>query len=175
MKKADKALYHIKQNGKAGYYMYANAEETVNQKKSVDLKKIVKGLKSDERNHGTLNLGHRDFNTVYEFVYNLVDRFGYDMQFMMLTLEPADYDEFDIDEQEYAIKCMENVINDSLRNIDVCTRFSSEQFLIVLLNAQQSDVEMISNRIMERFYKVYHRKAVRLSYDVADLSETDVE
>ena len=88
----------------------------------------------------------------------------------MLTLEPEDSNHNDIEEQEYAMKCMEKTIKDVLRNIDVSTRFSSEQFLVVLLNAEIKDIELIVNRLFESFHKIYHRNAINLSYDVADLN-----
>ena len=45
LKKADKALYHIKQSGKAGYYMYTHVDEMNNKKSSIDLNKIVESLR----------------------------------------------------------------------------------------------------------------------------------
>ena len=168
LKRADKALYHIKQNGKAGYYIHTCEEREGNKKNSVDLKRIVKSLADSGANQGTRPLEYREFAKMYDFVQNFVTRFGYNVHFLMLTLEPADCNEFDIEEQEYAMKCMENTIKDALRNIDVSTRFSSEQFLVVLLNAEDKDVERIVNRIFESFHKIYHRNKVNLSYDIAD-------
>ncbi|MBQ2800731.1 MAG: diguanylate cyclase [Lachnospiraceae bacterium] len=171
LKKADKALYHIKQSGKSGYYMHTHTENACNKKASVDLDRIVKSLKESGKYQGTKNLEYREFTKIYDFVQKLVGRFGYNVHFLMLTLEPADYNEIDLEEQEYAMECMEKTIQNTLRNIDVSTRFSSEQFLVVLLNAEKKDVEVISNRIFDRFYKIYNRNAVNLSYDIADLTE----
>lgn len=169
LKKADKALYHIKQNGKAGYSMYTLEDGEGNKKTSVDLNRIVKSLGDSGANQGTQHLEYREFAKIYDFVQNLVTRFGYNIHFLMLTLEPADYNHIDIEEQEYAMKCMEKTIKEVLRNIDVSTRFSSEQFLVVLLNAEDRDVEGIVNRIFESFHKMYRRNAVNVSYDIADL------
>ena len=71
------------------------------------------------------------------------------------------------------MKCMEKTIQASLRNVDVSTRFSSEQFLVVLLNADTEDVTLITNRIFDNFYKVYHKNAVNVSYDIANLSKDE--
>ena len=64
---------------------------------------------------------------------------------------------------------MEKTIKEVLRSIDVSTRFSSEQILVILLNAQDKDVEVIAGRIFSGFHKIYHKNAVNLSYDIADL------
>lgn len=173
LKRADKALYHIKQNGKAGYYMHTHVDEYGNKKTSIDLSRIVKSLADNNVNGGTQNLEYREFTKICDFVQNLVKRFGYNVHFVMLTLEPVDYNQIDIEEQEYAMKCMEKTIKDVLRNIDVSTRFSSEQFLVVLLNAGDADVEMVVNRIFGGFRKIYHKNAVNLSYDIADFHDQD--
>ena len=147
--------------------MHTHVDESGNKKISVDLERIVKSLADNNGDGGTQNLEYREFTKICDFVQNLVKRFGYNAHFVMLTLEPVDYNQIDIEEQEYAMKCMEKTIKDVLRNIDVSTRFSSEQFLVVLLNAGYEDVEMVVNRIFGGFRKIYHKNAVNLSYDIA--------
>ena len=171
LKKADKALYHIKQSGKAGYFVHTHTDGANNRKASVDLNKIVKNIMDNRARQGTRNLEYREFTKIYDFLHNLVTRFGYNIHFLMLTLEPEDYNQIDIEEQEYAMECMEKTIKEVLRNIDVSTRFSSEQILVILLNAQDKDVEVIAGRIFSGFHKIYHKNAVNLSYDIADLHD----
>ena len=171
LKKADRALYHMKQSGKAGYYMHTHTDGVNNRKASVDLNSIVKNLMDNRAPQGTRNLQYREFTKIYDFLHNLVTRFGYNIHFLMLTLEPEDYNQIDIEEQEYAMECMEKTIKEVLRSIDVSTRFSSEQILVILLNAQDKDVEVIAGRIFSGFHKIYHKNAVNLSYDIADLHD----
>ena len=171
LKKADRALYHMKQSGKAGYYMHTHTDGVNNKKASVDLNRIVKNLMDNRAPQGTRNLQYREFTKIYDFLHNLVTRFGYNIHFLMLTLEPEDYNQIDIEEQEYAMECMEKTVKEVLRNIDVSTRFSSEQILVILLNAQDKDVEVIAGRIFSGFHKIYHKNAVNLSYDIADLHD----
>ena len=159
LKKADKALYHIKQSGKAGYFMHTYTDGANNRKASVDLNKIVKNLMDNSAHQGTRNLEYREFTKIYDFLHNLVTRFGYNIHFLMLTLEPADYNQIDIEEQEYAMECMEKTVKEVLRNIDVSTRFSSEQILVTLLDVQDKDVETIAGRIFSGFHKTYHKNA----------------
>ena len=172
LKKADKALYHVKQSGKAGYYMYTHIDEMSKKKSSIDLDKIVENLNNSRTKKGTQNLEYREFTKVFDFVQNLVSRFEYKANFVMLTLEPVDYNHVDLEEQEYAMKCMEKTIKDVLRNVDVSTRFSSEQFLIVLLNVESGYVDVIINRIFTAFHKIYTKNRVSLSYDIADLNDS---
>ena len=168
---ADKALYHIKHGGKAGYCMYSEIEGMQNKKTSIDLNNMVKSLKANRTSHGAINVEFYEFKKIYDFVLNIVHRFDHDLQLIMLTLEPIDYNNFDIEEQEYAMYCMKKAIKGALRNTDVSTRFSSEQFLVILLNASDKDVDMILKRIHEKFDKEYKRNEVNVSYDIADLND----
>lgn len=168
---ADKALYHIKHSGKAGYCMYSEIEGMQNKKTSIDLNNMVKSLKANRTSHGAINVEFDEFKKIYDFVLNIVHRFDHNLQLIMLTLEPIDYNNFDIEEQEYAMYCMKKAIKGALRNTDVSTRFSSEQFLVILLNATDKDVDMILKRIHEKFDKEYKRNEVNVSYDIADLND----
>ena len=171
IRKADKALYHVKQSGKAGYYMHVNGDTSINKKECVDLNRLVLNLKQTKSYVGNLSLEYRDFTKVYEFVTKMTERFGWDMQLVMVTLELTNNVEIDIEEQEEAMKCMQAAINESLRGVDLSTRFSSEQFLVVLIKAQREDINLVVRRIFDRFYKIYHKNAVNLSYDIAQLSK----
>ena len=63
---------------------------------------------------------------------------------------------------------LEKAIQASLRSIDVSTRFSGEQFLVALLNAQEADIKSITNRISDKFYNVYEESFIGLNYDFVD-------
>ena len=171
VRKADKALYHIKHGGKAGYCMFSEIDGIRNKKTSIDLENMVNSLKANRTYHGAINVEFDEFKKIYDLVLNVVHRFEHNMQLIMLTLEPADYNDFDIEEQEYAMYCMREAIKDALRNTDVSTRFSSEQFLIILLDATEIDVNTILKRIHEKFDMEYRRNAVNVSYDIADLTD----
>lgn len=169
LKKADKALYHIKQSGKRGYYFYTNSLNDAHQKNSVDLKRLVNNLKDNNAYNGSFNVQYREFVRIYDFIRNLAERYNHNMQLIIVTLESDSMVDFAIDEKEHAMSCMERAIKDSLRKVDVCTRFSGEQYLIVLINAEQDDIAIISNRIFENFYKMYQGKKVNLSYDIEEV------
>ena len=169
---ADKALYHVKQSGKCGYYFHVHANAAASVKKSVDLKKLVNNLQKSGSYTGSLSVEYREFAKIYDFIQHLVERYDYNMQLIMLTLGTGDV-VFDTAQKEDVMSCLESAIKNSLRSVDVSTRFSSEEFLIVLLNAEENDVQTITNRVFEKFYKMYDGKGVQLSYDIANLSKME--
>lgn len=171
--KADKALYHVKQNGKGGLYFYPDNSFEIKHISSVDLNQLVGNIEKTGEYKGALRAEYRQFTQMFGFLMNLSARFDHGMQFIMITLDGSDVDSYTIEEQENAMMLLEETILSSLRNIDICTRFSSSQFLVILLNANQSSVDLIIHRIFESFFKQYQRKDVVLSYDVTEMRKKE--
>lgn len=169
VKKADRALYYVKQSGKCGYYFYNQDVSFTKQRNSVDLMKLVSNLKEQGAYNGTLNLEYREFTKVYDYVQHLGKRYGYNIQLVMITLEAIDTESFYVEERERAMTCMEKTIQASLRSVDVSTRYGSEQFVVILLNAGEEYIETITKRIEQNFHRIYDKVNVRVSFNVADL------
>jgi len=167
--KADKALYHVKQRGKSAYYFYESQLLETKKNSSADLERLVHSLKQQGGYSGSLQVEYREFAKIYDFISHLTERYEHQMQLIMVTLQPVVAGTLYIDEIEHAMSCMEKTIQASLRTVDVCTRFSSDQFLIILMDAEKDTIEMISNRIFSNFKKIYNGKEMMFSYDIAEL------
>ncbi len=167
--KADKALYHVKQRGKCSYYFYTRSLNEAKKNSSDDLNRLLANLQDQGGYRGSLSVEYREFAKIYDYVRYLTERFQHTMELIMITLQPAVAGSLYIDEKEKAMTCMEKTIQASLRSVDVCTRFSSEQFLVILMDADKEDINVITHRIFENFSKIYDGKALVLDYDVAEL------
>lgn len=170
VKKADRALYHVKQSGKCGFYFFNNEVSNVKPGASVDLERLVFNLKQQGAYDGSLSLEYREFAKIYDYIRHLGERYNYEVQIVMITLEPANQEALYIEEREHIMTCMEKTIQDSLRSVDVSTRFSGEQFVVILMNAQDEYIEMITNRIKDNFYKIFDEKLVNVHFDVENLA-----
>lgn len=168
-KKADKALYYVKQNGKDGFYFYHRSVETTSRMNAVDLRRLVDAIAKQGNYEGSLGVEYRTFAKIYDFINNLVDRYQHSLKLIMITLEPSADATLTLEHHEEAMSAMERAIKSSLRNVDVNTRFSSEQFLVILINAESASVQMIVTRIFNQFYKNYTHNNIVASYDVADI------
>ena len=73
------------------------------------------------------------------------------------------------------MQCMEQAIIKSLRGVDVGTRYSSSQFLVVLLGAERSDIRIVTERIVQNYFKLYGGRDITLSYDIANLNKTEAD
>ena len=170
IKKADRALYHVKQSGKCGFYFYNIDSGNTKPGVSVDLERLVFNLKQQGAYDGSLSLEYREFAKVYDYIRHLGERYNYDVQLVMITLEPANQEALYIEEREQVMTCMEKTIQASLRSVDVSTRFSGEQFVVILMNAPDEYVEMITDRIEDNFHKIYDKKLINVHFDVENLS-----
>jgi len=171
---ADKALYYIKQNGKDGYYFYHQAFSTVTQVPSVDLSRLVDSIRKQGAYKGPLGVDFREFTHLYEFINNLSVRYDQNLQLIMITVEPynSTKGQFSPEVLEEAMDFMNTAIRTSLRAVDVCTRFSSQQFLVILTNAESNNIEMIVQRIFNQFYKLCDNTNLHLHYEAANLKDT---
>ena len=175
--KADKALYFIKQNGKDGYYFYHQAFNGTDTQPPIDLARLVESIRKQAGYSGALGVEYREFTHIYEFISNLADRYDQNLQLVMITMKPYNSESEALTPEmlEEGMNAMNTAIRGSLRTVDVCTRFSSKQFLVILTNAETENIEMIINRIFDKFYKIYNNPDFRFTYEAANLRDTDSE
>lgn len=159
----------MKQNGKAGYHFYDERSVNWQKEMDVDMKHLMEGLQSSGQYQGALDVEYPVFAKLYEYTKNLGERFEQSVKLVMITLEPVK--DISIDEMELAMSSMERAIQTTIRKVDICTRYSSVQFLVILMNVGDNTA-LVLNRIFQGFYKIYPGRAVDLSYTVAELPDT---
>ena len=94
---------------------------------------------------------------------------------ILITLEPMDGKKISVAERDEAMYHLENAINSTLRTIDIMMRFSSTQCIVFLTNLSEENIELVTNRIMNSFYKSCDKRNAILTYDVADLKSNHKE
>ena len=165
--RADKALYHVKQNGKNGYSFYNNETEL----DTTDVNRLVPGIRNAGSYDGGLNVEYRHFARLYDFIENLEKRFSQPFKLVLVTLEPSEGADAHIEEQEKAMYYMEQAIRQTIRGVDVLTRYSSRQYLVILVGAKTEGVQGAVDRIFRGYFKMNGSGAFTPSYTVADPEE----
>ncbi len=168
LNRADKALYHVKQNGKGGYYHYLEKNMKGENASSVDLDNLVKALKLQGQYRGAYNVNNREFSHLYHFISSMAERYEYRVDLLIITSTPKADRAITIEEQENVQLCLDKALRETLRNVDVCTRFSGMQYLVILTNARVDSVQMIMDRVFKRFLRIYAKDDIMLSYDSAE-------
>lgn len=165
--KADKALYYVKQNGKNSIFFYHQLE---NEKSSVtavgkDLTLVANVLSESGSYTGALDLNYREFARIYEYMNHLGTRYKYHCYLVMVTMETIPEDVTYIEKIEQAMTCMEQAIRNKIRTVDICTRYSSMQYLIILFEADESHIPKVMDRIFLQYYQLYNNQRFIPSYE----------
>lgn len=171
VRKADKALYHVKQSNKQYRYLFyqgASAIKTLEQSK-MDLNRLVTMVEKNQHYQGAFQIEYDEFGRVYEFVQNYSQRNSQAVQLILFTLFSADGGDVKLDQMEQAMQCMEQAIIKSLRGVDVGTRYSSSQFLVLLIGTERDDIHVVTDRIVQNYFKLYGDRDITLTYNIANL------
>ena len=59
---------------------------------------------------------------------------------------------------------LNQAISQSLRKGDVCTRFSSCQYVVIIMGARSENCQLIMERIREGFYSMNQDRDIALKY-----------
>lgn len=167
--KADKTLYHTKQNGKNGYCFYDEAEQAEDE--NVDIGALVNGIRNSGNYEGAMGVEYREFTRLYEFIANLQKRFDYPFKLIMISLDDASGNNPDVDELERAMFYMEQSVKQAIRDVDIMTRYSRQVILVILLGTDMQGVETAVDRIFRGYYKMNGSGTFSPSYTVADLNK----
>ena len=66
---------------------------------------------------------------------------------------------------------MEKSIRENIRKVDVCTRYSSMQYLMILLEADEKHIPEVMERIFEKYYQLYRNHDFIPNYEYLPMNE----
>ena len=171
--KADKALYYVKQNGKNSYRFYEELEEQQPdaQARKNDLEVIAGALLESGSYTGALDLDYREFARLYQYVSSLGERYWHRCYLVLVTMDAKSDQTMYIDHIDKAMECMEKAIRQNIRKNDICTRYSSLQHLIILVEAEESYIPDILQRIFMNYYDAYGRNDFLPRYEYRKMTQ----
>lgn len=169
---ADKALYHAKQNENThyGFYQGTDIVRTPEQSKG-DLQKIIDIITNKDSYKGAFRIDYGEFGRIYDFVKYFSERSNQKTQLLLFTLFSSDGGNIQLERMEEAMQSMEQAICKSLRGVDIGTRYSSSQFLVVLMGTEKDNIHIVTDRIVQNYFKLFGGKDVTLTYEVANLEQ----
>lgn len=171
---ADKALYFVKQNGKGNYMFYHDMPlDRGMSGTGKDLELVAKALQQSGSYTGALDLDYRAFAKVYEYVNSLGERYRHKCYLVMVTMETFPDRMIYIEHIEEALGCMENAIREKIRKVDVCTRFSSMQYLIILFEAQEDRIANVMDRTFAQYNELYGKDDFIPRYEYIPMVKTE--
>lgn len=157
-KKADKALYIVKQNGKHGYNIFNEDAPEENVETVVTLAQIEMILSERNKEPGAYILPFESFRNVYRFLKRTRAGYGKTICIVLLALKRTGNGE-KISLKSAGEKFME-CLHDTLRRGDILSQNGSNQFLILLTNTDgHHDVTRALSRVVENWGKLPESKS----------------
>ena len=171
---ADKALYVAKQNGGNTYYCHKAElyEDDRDEKTTVDLDDLVSHIKDKTFYRGGFQADYPEFGRMYEFVNGLADRVHQNVLALLFTVESVSGVKSKVTDRDQVMEYLEKAISLSIRTVDVMTRYSSTQYAVILMNLTMENTEIVTNRIMTEFLKMYDKQDFYVHYDAAELRQS---
>lgn len=154
--KADKTLYIVKTSGKNAYQFYDEDSTASSTKMSMidtntTLDRIHSLMIQDmEENKGAFHVEYNEFKKMYDFAMRCVTRNKRKVQTILFTLNMSETmcSAADI---EGVMDIFTEAVISSLRNVDTGTRYSSNQYLLILMDADIEDGKAVAERVISKF------------------------
>ena len=172
---ADKALYHVKQNGKRGYYFYssdkAGAKETEEENSLINLLQLQRLIEEKSRQSGAYRVEYDGFKRIYHFVARCMERKSQDVQLVLFTIQG---DRIGTEEAgKKAMELLDQAVSGSLRRGDVATRCGNTQYVAILMNASPENGNMVAGRIQKKFDTLAKGHELKLVYEMQSIKSKD--
>ena len=174
--KADKALYDVKQNGKNHFSFYHQIDSFSSDSSSTakDLQQVAASLHKSGNYAGALSLNYRDFCRQFEYMHQLAIHSSNRCYLVMVTLENTSSCPPQVEEIEQTLSYMEQAICSTTRCVDVCTRYSSMQYLIMLFQLTEIQIPHVMERIFTQYYALSKREDFLATYEYQDITDDNV-
>lgn len=149
-KKADKALYKVKQNGKHGYSLYSEhaAGSEDDSLKATGIAGEITILSERNREKGAYALPYEQFQLIYRFLSRMELNYHKKNHLIIFSLHDVDADK---DEISTMTEEFYEAARTSLRASDVITKKGRSQVMVLLLEAKGPDINMVINRVLNKW------------------------
>lgn len=167
---ADRAMYYVKQNGKGGYSFHNSEDTKTDNSTKVDLERLVNSIRHAHGGKGAYRVEYQQFLKISEFVEKFTKRNHQKVQLVLLTIDFDRSIPMELEERDYLMKDLELSVAKALRSVDVCTRFSSAQLLLLLVDTTQEYVAPTVQRMLGQFYALHNPSKIKITYETEDIT-----
>ena len=101
----------------------------------------------------------------------LRDEYEYDFMVIAFSIRPKEETNVTDDYLDKAADTMKISIRKSIRDEDVSVRYSNTQMLAVLFNADPNSINLVVQRILLDFYKLFDASTLDISYKILDIDQ----
>lgn len=167
---ADKALYHVKQNGKRGFHFYRD-KNTYSikyhpEKNAIDIDELREYIKETTKTCGAYTVRYDGFKRIYQFILRCIERTGQDVQILIFTAQTDEWNQMANEEMDESITLLEQCVSRLLRKGDVVSKYSNSQVIVILMDSNLDNGKKVAERIKKFWQKKNKIDKFSVSYSI---------
>lgn len=174
--KADETLYFVKENGKNAYHFYDENDEEFTAMLSeinttAELDDIHRMMVDEqEEPKGAFHVEYDDFKKLYDFALRCVSRNNQRVQTLLFTLSLPDASQENVS-LDVNMDILKDTVISSLRTVDTGTKYSSSQYIVLLMDTDVENGKIVAERVINKFYQNADVAAsgVKVAFDIQPL------
>lgn len=167
---ADKALYHVKQNGRRGFYFYESTCNSVHDAeeddRAIDILQLRRMVAEAGGDMGAYRVDYDDFKKIYRFLMRYTERSQTGVQLVLMTLVPEG-DELNVIDAE---RHLGRIIAETLRRGDVTAQYGPNQFMILLMDTNTDNGKIAADRVIRNWEKEKQWMNYRVKYEIQGIA-----
>ena len=169
--KADKALYFVKQNGKNSFHLFKERGNVMKENPNAvnskaDMDRLERMIAERGFEEGAFRVEYEGFKHIYQFVSRSVGRTDNNVYILLLTVNHGEYYKVSNDVMDNAMKELERAIVVSVRQGDVTTRYSSFQYVVMMMCSDYEAAKSVADRIVGTWTEINEVEALYLDYNL---------
>lgn len=179
-KMADKALYHVKLNGKHGMYLYQEEQEGDTQEENLNatynLQYLSKIMEERNESNCALMVGQEAFTQIYRFMLRFIKSYNGKAYKVLFSLSPKNGDNADGSHYKSVVEEFGECVKNTLRKSDLLMQSKSNQFFLLLPEVNDLQIDGIIGRILDQWEKLKHTNEIDILYEMEKVifSDSDV-
>ncbi len=170
---AEKALYHIEQDQRGGYYLYDQGDDLDDIFTRADLNALLREIYYKDNYSKEIVLTHKEFYKVYDFVYDLIKGYSKDLRLILFTTRFQDEAKMDDEEKDAVMTLVEDAIRQVMKEEKAFMRYSSTQRIVVVAGEESGNAEQIAEAVGTAFSGAYGKDDAELTWDIASIKDSE--
>jgi len=136
---------------------------------------IIDVIEDSSDNKGAFSTNYSEFIKIYNHLENICRRFGHNCFLVMVSIESDNGEDVSLDELDVAAEAFDISARQTIRDVDVCTRFGNDKYLIILVDSGEENIKDIMERIINHYYKIQGRTTLEPKYETRKISVKNQE
>lgn len=166
----DKALYSVKSEGKNSFRFYDDVIRNRSKEngRKENLFEITSKMK-EKKLEGSFFIEFDSFEKIYRFLERDIPRSDRMVQQVLLTMDEPLSEEFDECSLSQQMEVLQHCVVSTLRRGDVATKYSNCQIMILLMDTNQNNAFIVTERILQKLKKQLQNNDKHIVYEIQQL------